>query len=127
MNRIYHPFNLWEDHKYGFYGGLEYDNKNALKLCVALLKDLNMFEHALARIIIEWPYSLEHNLTNDNLNKIAYLGQAACALLHNIPSSVSMGAWSTMSKAEQDAADALAQKYLDLWRKKHESFEKISG
>jgi hypothetical protein len=115
MKRIFHPWDKWEDYTYGFYGGKDFDSKNAVKICANLLKDLNMFEHALARIVIEWPYSCEHNLTNESMNRIAYLGQAAFALLYNIPNNVSMAAYSTLTLEEQQKADALAQKYLDLW------------
>lgn len=120
MRRIFHPYHLWEDYKHGFYGGLDYDNKNAVEMCANLLKDLNRFEHALARIVIEWPYSCQHNLTNEGMNRIAYLGQAAFALLYNIPNNVSMGAYSTLTLEEQQKADAMAQKYLDLWQSQYE-------
>ena len=31
----------------------------------------------MMRVISEWKYSCEHNLTNESLNRIAYIGQAA--------------------------------------------------
>ncbi len=119
MKRIFHPYNLWEDFTYGFYGGKEYNQKEAIKLCANLLKDLPRFETALKEIIDNWKYSCEHNLSNEAMNRIAYLGQAAHALVYNVPNSVSMGAYSTLTLEEQKAADALAQKYLDLWLSRH--------
>jgi hypothetical protein len=114
MKRVYHPWNMWEDHQHNFYGGQEYP-KNATEVYASLLKDLPRFESALTVIVNSWPYSCEHNLTNTAMNRIAYLGQASCALVYNVPSSVSMGGYNLLTKDEQIAADALAKKYLDLW------------
>lgn len=125
--RIYHPWDKWEDYRCNFYGGaLDYDKKAPLTKYADLLRNLNLFEHALARIMIEWPYALEHNLTNESMNRIAYLGQAACALLYNVPHNVSMGGYNLLTREEQIAADSMAQKYLTLWLEKHEHTKKVS-
>lgn len=124
--RIFHPWYKWEDYRYNFYGSvLDYKKDNSLETYANLLKDLNMFEHALARIVVEWPYSCEHNLTNESMNRIAYLGQAACALLYNVPASVSMGGYNLLTPEDQKAADAMAQKYLTLWLEQHEHSKTI--
>ena len=125
MNRIYHPWNKWEDYKHGFYGGLEYPKDNTLELYASLLRDLTKFENALKIIVNEWRYSCEHNLSNEGMNRIAYLGQAACALIYNVPNSISMGGYNLLTTEEQQAADAMAQKYLNLWLEKHESIKKV--
>lgn len=119
MTRIFHPYHLWEDYKTGFYGGVEYKADKTLELYASLLKDLPKFEAALQTIISEWKYSCEHNLTNEGMNRIAYLGQASCALLYNVPNSVSMGGYNLLTPEEQQAADAMAQKYLDRWINEH--------
>lgn len=115
LTRIYHPYHLWEDYKFGFYGGISYPKDNTLQLYADLLKDLNKFEGALKVIISEWKHSCEHNLSNESMNRIAYLGQASCALIYNVPSSISMGGYNKLTQDEQKAADAMAKKYLDLW------------
>ena len=115
MKRIFHPYDTWEDYKAGFYGGQDYPTKNTVRLCAEVLADLYTFEKALKMITTEWKHSCEHNLSNENMNRIAYLGQAACALLLKVPNNVSMGAYSTLTIEQQQAADALAQKYLDKW------------
>ncbi len=121
MNRVFHPWDKWEDYRHGFYGGLEYPKDNTLELYASLLKDLPKFESALKTIISEWKYSCEHNLTNESMNRIAYLGQASCALVYNVPHNVSMGGYNLLTPEEQAAADAMAKKYLDLWSKTYES------
>lgn len=76
MTRIYHPWNKWEDNQHGFHGGMDYPKDNTLKLYADLLRDLSKFEAALKTIITEWKYSCEHNLSNESMNRVAYLGQA---------------------------------------------------
>jgi hypothetical protein len=114
MNRIHHPWHLWEDYKYNFYDNSTLD-KEAVNKSVYVLKNLHVFEKALKHIINNWKYSCEQNLTNENLNKIAYLGQASCAYLYNIPQTITMKAWSELTKEEQENANNLALKYLNIW------------
>jgi len=116
INRVFHSFDKWEDYRHNFYGGVSsYPTQNTVQLCADLLKDSNKFEAALYNIITKWPNSCEHNLTNVGMNRIAYLGQAACALVLGVPASVSMGAYNTLTQEEQLIANKLAQTYLDLW------------
>lgn len=126
-NRIHHPWHLWEDYKHNFYGGvLEYKKDGVLETYASLLRDLNQFEEAMKIIISEWKFSCEHNLTNDAMNRIAWLGQASAALVHNIPHNVGMGGYNLLTIEEQQAADNLAGKYLNLWMENNVNTQKIS-
>ncbi len=128
MTRIFHPFHKWECYRHNFYGGMmDYVKDDTLALYASLLKDLNKFEQALITITNEWTYSCEHNLTNENMNRIAWLGQASCALVYNVPNNICMGGYNLLTSDEQIAADAMAKKYLDLWLEKHEHSKKVSG
>lgn len=121
MRRIQHPWDRWEDFRYNFYGGQEntVSKERSLELYASLLRDLPRFEAALQKITTEWVYACEHNLTNKSLNRIAWLGQAACALVYNVPHTVSCSGYNLLTEEEQARADAMAQKYLDLWVAKH--------
>ena len=119
MTRIYHSWDKWEDFKHGFYGGMDYPKNKTLELYVSLLRDLPRFEAALKVITTEWRHSCEHNLTNEAMNRVAYLGQAACALLYHVPHNVSSGGYNLLTLEEQKAADAMAKKYLDAWLEGH--------
>lgn len=121
MNRIFHPWDKWEDYLHNFYGGItsDFPKDNTLKLYASLLRDTDKFEAALKTIIKEWKYSCEHNLTNVAMNRVAYLGQASCALVYKVPHSLSMGGYNLLTDEEKQRADALAQKYLDKWIKEN--------
>lgn len=105
---------------------LDYEKDDTLALYASLLKDLPAFESALQEITTNWTYSCEHNLTNEGMNRIAWLGQASCALIFNVPSSVCMGGYNLLTPDEQKAADAMAEKYLNIWLEAHEHSKKVS-
>lgn len=121
MKRIYHPYWLWEDHKAGFYENCSGENKELL-----ILKGIEMFNceikttENMLRVINEWQYSCEHNLTNESLNKIAYIGQGACCLYSNIPNKVTMEIWNKLEKNVQDRSNKIANNILNIWKQKHE-------
>jgi len=115
--RVFHPWTTWEDYRHNFYGGVseDFERDNTLELYASLLKDINKFEAALITIIDTWKYSCEHNLSHEGMNRVAYLGQSACALVYKVPHSMSMAGYNLLNPEEKRAADAMAQKYLDIW------------
>jgi hypothetical protein len=116
MTRIYHPWNIWECYKAGFFAPGKSDlGKDAQHAqYAAMLKDIPLFESILKKVTREWRYSCEHNLTNDTMNRVAWLGQACVAYQYGISHDV-MSAFNLLSKQEQDAANTLADAYLQKW------------
>ena len=117
MNRIYHTWEKWECFPAGFYedsppnGISQQDGEEAYR---AFLSDSGAFEDALKRLIVEWVNSCEHYLTNENMNRIAWLGQAAMAYAKHIPSCC-RGGYNLLTPEQQRDADSLALKYLNKW------------
>lgn len=116
--RIFHTFDKWEAVDYGFYDQhhktltntqCEYKYKQ-------LLSDEDEFDKILHKVISEWKYSCEHNLTNKSLNRIAWLGQAAVAYKYNVPSKYS-GGWALLTEQEQEKANRVAFSHLNRWLK----------
>lgn len=116
MQRIYHHYLRWEDWRCGFYdncsGDIKHDKINKV---LEMFNDEKLTTEYMNKVIEIWKYSCEHNLTNESLNKIAYIGQAACCLYANIPNTVTMEAWSLLSKDVQDRSDKIAQTVIDKW------------
>lgn len=120
MVRIYHPWNLWEDYRNNFYGGVcTYDKTATLEKYAEFLKDIKLFEECLKIVTSEWIYSCEHNLTNEALNRIAYLGQASMALAYKVPHTASMGGYNLLTESEKYSADSLAEKYLNIFLERY--------
>lgn len=120
IERIYHPFNLWEDYEKGFYNNCSgQEKKEKIQLAVNLFCNTECLEVYMERVVKEWFYSCEHNLTNPSMNKIAYIGQAACALYASIPNTVTMEAWSLVPDEYKQKADEIAQRCINVWEDKH--------
>lgn len=116
MKRIYHPYWLWEDYKAGFYDNLSGSEKqNKIDKVIEMFNSKELTETYMDRVITEWKYSCEHNLTNESMNKIAYIGQAACCLYDNIPSTITMEAWSLLSKEVKERSNDIAEQILNTW------------
>lgn len=115
-DRIYHTFDKWECLAYNFYGssadGLSKDD--AEEKYRELLSDVNRFSKILEKIITEWKHSCEHYLTNEKMNRIAWLGQAALAYDLKIPSVFCAG-YNRLTEEEKILADHTALEYLNKW------------
>lgn len=116
MKRIYHPYNLWEDYKYGFYDNCSGSEKqNKIDKAIEMFNSESLTRKYMNKVVDEWKYSCEHNLTNESLNKIAYIGQAACCLYADIPNTITMEAWSKLSKDVQNRSDEIAKEVINKW------------
>lgn len=121
-NRRFHPWWEWECYRAGFYEtsppiGMSRDR--AKKEYAEFLRDLPRFEAALSRVLNEWPTSCEQFLGNANINRIAWLGQAAMCIDCGVPSFYKSG-FQALTSEEKQAANALAKRYLDKWLEANE-------
>jgi hypothetical protein len=117
MDRIYHTWDKWECYPAGFYEdhppkGIDKDDCE--NLYRDFLADIERFESALTRVIAEWTNSCEHYLTNQNMNRIAWLGQAAMCIDTGIPSRF-RGGYNLLTDEQKLAADQKAFEYLNRW------------
>jgi ParB-like chromosome segregation protein Spo0J len=115
--RILHTWEKWECYRAGFYaerppGGLTQDQGE--EMYRVFLSDLSAFEAALKHVINQWKHSCEHYLTNDRMNRIAWLGQASAAQAINMPSGC-RGGYHRLTEKEQHDADSLALLFLNEW------------
>jgi len=119
MERIYHRYELWECYKNGLYENNSGSNKDqCIKKVVELFSNSENTRVYMQKVIDEWIYSCEHNLTNIALNRIAWLGQAACCLYAKIPYTFTMEAWSYVSKEDQKQADSIALSIIEAYEKR---------
>lgn len=122
MERIFHTWDKWECYPAGFYenhppreGMSEQECRETYQ---ALLSDLPRFNAALERVITEWPNSCEHYLTNERMNRIAWLGQAALCIDEGIPSKY-RGGYMLLTEDQKDAADRAAHAAMNKWMKRN--------
>lgn len=114
--RILHTFEKWECYKAGFYenkvSGIT--KEQCEDIYKDMLRDIPAFEAALNRVINEWKLSCEHYLTNEKMNRIAWLGQASLCIEHGIP-SIFRGGFNLLTDEEKTTANETALTYLNKW------------
>jgi hypothetical protein len=121
VKRIYHTWDRWECYPAGFYedrapGGLS--KEQAEVAYRDFLADDTAFRVALERVLAEWPRSCEHYLSNENMNRIAWLGQASACIALGLPAAF-RGGFNRLSETQQDRANATALEYLNRWLVAH--------
>lgn len=119
MERIYHTWDKWECFRAGFFNnqppkGLT--DSQCEKLYCELLSDINEFKRIMLRVLFEWPNSTEHNLTNERMNRIAWMGQSALCYKYSIP-AMYRGGYNLLTEDQKQAADTAALECINDWMK----------
>lgn len=116
MQRIYHTWEKWECYPAGFYevhppreGMTAQECRDAY---AEFLSDPERFRAGLEGVLADWPTSCEHYLSNERMNRIAWLGQAAMCHQTGVPRQF-RGGFMQLTAEQQAAADALALEYLN--------------
>lgn len=119
-DRIFHTYDKWECYKAGFYAtSKEGATKEQCEQAMAdLLGDAKKFKKAVNSVVAKWQHSCEHYLTNQAMNRIAWLGQAAACYALGIP-SVYRGGFHLLSDEQKTEADEIALAALNKWLKKN--------
>lgn len=128
MERIFHTWDKWECYPSGFYEekppvGLSVDECEFMYR--DFLSDLPTFADALEGVLNNWKNSCEHYLTNEKMNRIAWLGQAAMCFCTGVPARF-RGGYNLLSDEQKVQADNLALEYLNLWLHKN-GYEELSA
>lgn len=116
MNRVFHPYWKWEEHAAGMWQLAPIEQRpGLLEKAVQFTGDAEQYGAAMMRVINEWPNSCEQNLTDTSMNRLAWVGHAACSLQHGIPEDITRKAWAMLTDQQRTDADAKAQKAVDEW------------
>jgi hypothetical protein len=93
MKKIYHHYNIWECFKNKMYLTKDLNETENIKKVIDFFTDENIFIEVGHEMIREWKFTLQHHLSDESINKIAYIGQLACNYKHNIPEITTKKAW----------------------------------
>jgi ParB-like chromosome segregation protein Spo0J len=120
-DRILHTWDKWECYRAGFYAERppgDMTQEQGERAYQEFLADVDRFEQSLQAVTGEWKHSCEHYLTNDRMNRVAWLGQASVAHALGIPSGC-RGGYHLLTDDQKYAADQMALKYLNRWLQSH--------
>lgn len=120
IKRVYHHYLKCEEYKTDMWKAAPIGERQWLQDKSAdLMKDVAAFEAAMFRVVNEWPFSCEANLSASVINHQAWMGHAGCAINHNAPEDITRLAWRTLTEFEQDLANAAADRAIAAWREKY--------
>lgn len=118
VKRKYHHHDKWEDAKAGMYNNPKSLRKEADAI-VMYFQDSEKVREYMIKVVTEWKYSCEQNLTNPAMNKIAYLGQASVCMAFGFSRESTMFAWNFLDEATQNKANQIAQDIINYWEEQY--------
>lgn len=116
--RVYRPYWEWEDHRAGLYGTPS-DVDAETRAARELLADPGRLEPAMRAVVTTWAQSAEHQLSNLEQNRRAWVGQAACRYAVNATSFATRTAWGQLTDAQRVVANACADRVIHDWELIH--------
>lgn len=114
--RVYHPFDALEETHAGLWritSGAE--RKRHITSSARLMASPERFKAAMSEAVERWPRSCEHNLSAENVNRIAWLGHAGCCVGVGSPEEATRAAWHTLNADQQNEANRVAGEVLQAW------------
>lgn len=124
ISRIFHPYTRWEDYRNGFYDTVAVKEKEEkIQKVLELFNNKEITEKMMRHVINHWKYSCENNLTNYSLNRVAWIGQAACCVYFRVPNTITMEAWNLLSKEVQERSNDIANMVIREWEEKNKSIQ----
>ncbi len=117
IQRIYHRWENWECYRAGFFNEhppVDMTSEDCQKTYAEFLKNIRLFKESAYGVIDNWKNSCEHNLTNPNMNRIAWIGQASVCYKYGIPSKF-RGGYHLLTDKEKLNADLTALEVINYW------------
>lgn len=120
MTRIFHNYNKWEDFHHGMYEEDREGRGDRVKEAAAILGNPAVCETAMRMVLDRWPIASEVNLSNAEINRRAWMGQAACSIYAGIHEDETREAWGLLTVEQRRVANAIATRLIKSWVKEHD-------
>lgn len=114
IKKIWHPYWKWEETKFNMWGYVE-NRKEWLEKAIAFTGDADLYGRWMMKVVKNWKYSCEHNLSKQDTNRKAWLGHAAVAMAIQCPEDIVRQAWGYLTEEQQIAANQKAQEAIEYW------------
>lgn len=112
-DQVWHPYTAWEDYQAGMW--TDRITPNQVDQAAHILSEPDVFLPAARAMVGDWPNAAEQNLTDMSQNRRAWVGQATCCHLANVPEAATRRAWWTLTVPERDDANEVADQVVVEW------------
>jgi hypothetical protein len=86
-----------------------------------ILGDPILCERAMRKVVEEWRFASEFNLSNAEINRRAWLGQAACSCCGGVHEDETREAWGLLSNEQRVRANGIATIVIREWLYEHDN------
>jgi len=124
VERVFHPYDKWEEMQHNMWGACV-DRKKLKAAAILFTSNHKLYGRFMMRVIREWPISCENALTDDSINKRAWIGHAAVALAHEIPEDITRDAWKELTHEQQFLANKEADAAIQAWEYSYVKSKKL--
>ena len=114
LTRVYKPFTEWEEIQHGMWATVT-NRKRWVKKAIEFTSDHKKYGRFMLRVVHEWPISCENALTDNLINKKAWVGHAAVALAINCPEDIVREAWGKLTDEQRLLANKEAERAIRIW------------
>lgn len=122
--RVWKPFDTWEEVKHNMWGEVR-DRRLFLQRAIIFTGNYRLYGKYMQRVTIEWPNSCLNALTDQNLNRRAWIGHAACALALRCPEDITRQAWGHLTDEQRILANRQADRAIQSWELRQRTSERI--
>ena len=118
LPRVWHPYQEWEEVHHGMWSEVS-DRPAYLKWAIEFTGNHKIYGHYMTRVADEWEVSCENALTDQNLNRKAWIGHAACALAGGCPEDIVREAWGKLTDEQRTLANRQADRAIRRWEERY--------
>jgi hypothetical protein len=123
MERIFHHYNKWEDYHAGMYDECKEGRAERVIKAAEILGTPDICRKAMEKVVAEWKIATEYNFSNAEINRKAWLGQAACSCYAGIHEDETREAWGIMTESQRIEANSIASDIIKKWLDEREQKE----
>lgn len=114
FKQLYIPYTEWEDWLNGMWSRADkIKEPELLKQAIEFTGDHIKYGAAMREVIIAWPRTMLNSLTNQSINRRAFLGHCAVYFALKIPEYITRMAWGELTEKQRAAADKEAQQTIN--------------
>lgn len=124
IKRIYHHIDKWEEAKTKMWSTLPKEQEDEyLKKAIEFTGNHKIYGKYMMKVIDNWKYSCEHNLSNVSINRQAWIGHSACAIAFDCPEYIVRKAWNYLTEDQRIKANKEADKAIKKWENNYKNYE----
>lgn len=127
MKQFYSHYENWEDFKNGMYCATVTRDNEQVNKAKSVLSNPRLFEVILEKVLIDWPIASMVNLTNEGMNRRAWLGAAACNFEHGVTEINTRFAWGELNDLQRSQANDIAEIIIKKYERKNSEIHRRLG